>query len=70
VTDEQPSHVIRLWLSEHDGWEAWVAEHACAPALFGLARLSQHDACGALAPLAKSAPCPQTNEPQHSETES
>jgi hypothetical protein len=26
VTDDSPHHPIRLWLSEHDGWEAWVAQ--------------------------------------------
>jgi len=27
MTDEIPHHPVRLWVSEHDGWEAWVAEH-------------------------------------------
>ena len=27
MTDDEPLHPIRLWLSEHDGWEAWVAQH-------------------------------------------
>jgi hypothetical protein len=26
VTNEPSHHPIRLWVSEHDGWEAWIAE--------------------------------------------
>jgi hypothetical protein len=72
MTDDVGQSPIRLWVSEHNGWEAWVAqhddgtftawacrttenavalyvednfEHACAAALFDLARLSDHDTC-------------------------
>jgi hypothetical protein len=93
VTDEQPSHLFRLWLSEHDGYEAWVAEHedgtftaracrarasyiedsfehACAPALFGLARLSHHETCGPSCTAWQERPLPVGDyQHQHSETE-